>query len=281
VKRVKSGYEIVKINQYSVDEIYHKIIQIFTVYSNPVKLHSPKNSLMDDVDYGVHESIHIDLSHEKCTKIYEILSEVMGKGALGDIEEAARVCMKSEDRINSNSKYDLVKKMMNREKAYAMLEFGGDIWVKFISNRGFSHQQVRHRLASYAQESTRINYSSKKRGAEIVFISPETMQDYCPNEDAFEVYLLGCDAVFRFCEDWYIKLKEKGVPTVLAREILPIGTKTEVHVKANFVEWRHIFNQRCSHHAHPRMRELMIPLLKDVSERIPIVFDDLVEKYVR
>lgn len=197
--------------------------------------------------------------------------------ALQAIERAARTCYKTEDLIDEHSAAKLVQSLVKRGH-FAMLEFGGDIWVKFISNRGFSHELVRHRLASYAQESTRYcNYARDKFDGEVSFIDCQTIVPVKMKPEAIETWLLGCDEVNRFVEQWYLKMIGDGVPAQLAREILTIGIKTEINIKANFVSWRHIFEQRTSRAAHPRMRELMIPLLRDAASRVPIVFDDLLE----
>jgi thymidylate synthase ThyX len=74
-----------------------------------------------------------------------------------------------------------------------------------------------------------------------------------------------------------MKMVQAGVPPQLAREILPIGIRAEINIKTNLVHWRHIFGQRCAPAAHPRMRELMIPLLIEVAGRIPYVFDENVK----
>jgi thymidylate synthase (FAD) len=198
---------------------------------------------------------------------YEIL--VYPDNALERIERAARTCYKSENKIEEGSAEKLVKRLIENGH-WPMIEFGGDIVVRFISNRGFTHELVRHRLASYAQESTRYcNYSNLKFDNQITVLDPPIgMTD--EQEDLYELALLEA-------EEQYMKLLANGIPAQLAREVLPIGLKAEINIKANLVEWRHIFKMRCSHRAHPRMRELMIPLLKDVSRLIPIVFDDLLD----
>lgn len=207
---------------------------------------------------------------------YEIVE--CPEDALKRIERAARTCYKTEDRIDDDSAEKLVRHLVSR-RHFAMLEFGGVLWVRFISNRGFSHEQVRHRLASYAQESTRYcNYGRDKFGSEVSFIDPGSIVPKRWTAEQIELWLLANDAVSRFTEEWYLKLIDEGIPAQFAREVLPISLKTEINVQANFVEWRHIFEQRTSPAAHPRMVELLCPLLYDVAERVPIIFDDLVER---
>lgn len=205
---------------------------------------------------------------------YEVLE--CPEDVLERIERAARTCYKSEDRITMGSAVKLVRSLLTREHM-AMIEFGGDIAVRFVSNRGFTHEMVRHRLCSFAQESTRYcNYGKGKFDREITVCDPTEML-MMRVEDAsararWKLKLL--DSWARTEQD-YLDLVDDGCPAELAREVLPIGTKAEIVVRANVREWRHVFSQRASHLAHPRMRELMIPLLNDLKRLVPVVFDDI------
>lgn len=156
-----------------------------------------------------------------------------------------------------------------------MIEFGGWIVVKFYSNRGFTHELVRHRIASFAQESTRYcNYSKGKFGGELTCVDPEWMiaqkvTDQC-EAAVFKAHLL---ETWLYCESRYMELVAMGCPAEIAREGLPIGLKAEIVIGATVREWRHIFSLRCSKKDHPRMRELMIPLRDELRSRLPVVFD--------
>lgn len=197
--------------------------------------------------------------------------------SLERIERGARTCYKTEERIGDGSAEKLVRHLVDRGHN-AMLEFGGVIWIRFTSSRGFSHEMVRHRLASYAQESTRYcNYSREKFDGQVGFIDPQTIAPERWTAKQLELWLRGCEAIFQLSEEWYLSMVNAGIPAQYAREVLPIGLKTEINVQANIVEWRHIFKQRTSPAAHPRMRELMIPLLHDLSKLVPVVFDDIAE----
>ena len=212
---------------------------------------------------------------------YEILS--YEETALTNIERAARTCYKSEDKIiDDYSAKKLVYSLIKRGHM-AMIEFGGDLVVKFVSNRGFSHEVVRHRLASFGQESTRYcNYSKSKFGAEITCVNPYSVVMRKLGHDQNHAMKIAETMIlaWRDAEDHYMDLIRMGVPPDIAREVLPIGVKAEIVVKANVREWRHIFTQRCSKKAHPRMRELMIPLLKEVNELIPVVFEDILSNHL-
>jgi len=214
------------------------------------------------------------------TPTYEILQCPDGEEALKLIEEIGRDCYQSHDKTTEDSHKKFVRRMVDNSH-HAMIEFGGDIIVKFTSSRGFSHQIVRHRLCSFAQESLRyVNPTKEKHGGEITTIGISAAE-LCPKGDietkgeALEIFF---DSTERAEKD-YKKLIAMGVPNQIAREVLPIGIRAIINVKGNLREWCHIFSLRCSKKASPRMRELMIPLLHELNKRIPIIFEDLAERY--
>jgi len=190
---------------------------------------------------------------------HEILS--LPENILEMLEKAGRTCYKSEGKITRKSAPKFVKMLRDR-KHHAMIEFG-DIIIKFITNRGVTHELVRHRLCSFAQESTRyVRYDGTME-----FIKPEWFSD-------LEAIARWEQAMYD-AEEHYIFLLNNGWRPEQAREVLPNSLKTEIVVKANIREWRHIFTLRCSKAAHPQIRGLMLPLLKELKTKLPIVFDDL------
>lgn len=202
---------------------------------------------------------------------YDILTTISKGGIkeLQHIEKIGRVCYKSEDKITENgeSAKKFVKMIINKEHM-AIIEHSC-LSVKFIVDRGCSHELVRHRIASFAQESTRYcNYSKDKFGKEITVIKPfffeEETQNYLSWEKAME------DA-----EKHYFNLLENGATPQEARSVLPNSTKTEITITANYREWRTFFKLRTAKAAHPQMREVTIPLLKELKEKLPIIFDDI------
>lgn len=201
------------------------------------------------------------------------------RDVLTRIERAARTCYKSEDKITQGSAEKLVRSLLKRGHM-AMIEFGGEATVKFVSNRGFTHEMVRHRLCSFAQESTRYcNYGKGKFGNEVTVCDPtEALFMREPDLEKRARWKLKMLNSWARAEQDYLDLVNDGCPAELSREVLPIGVKAEIVVSANVREWRHVFTQRASHLAHPRMRELMVPLIHDFAERMPVIFDDLVPK---
>lgn len=198
---------------------------------------------------------------------YEILDTLNGEEILKKIERVARVCYKSEDKITEGSAEKMVRALI-KSNHLAMLEHFS-FSVKFIVDRGISHEIVRHRVASFAQESTRYcNYG--KSGA-VAFIKPCYLgYDTTPFDNCV-------DSCMRAERD-YLDMLDNGYTPQEARAVLPTSLKTEVVMTANLREWRHFFSLRAcgsTGKPHPQMLEVAVPLLKELRERVPVVFDDL------
>ena len=200
---------------------------------------------------------------------YSIETPIDGAEILKRIEKAGRTCYKSEDRITEESAEAFVRMLIERGHE-SVLEHES-ITVRFICDRGVSHEIVRHRLASYSQESTRYcNYSGDRFGSELTFIKPcffkKKKGAYCSWYNSMD-----------FAECAYFDMLDDGCTPQEARTVLPNSTKTEVVMTANLREWRHFLKLRTAKAAHPQMRELTVPLLHELQERIPVVFDDIAE----
>lgn len=198
---------------------------------------------------------------------YEILDTLNGEEILKKIERVARVCYKSEDKITDGSAEKMVKALIKRGHE-AMLEHFS-FSVKFIVDRGVSHELVRHRVASFAQESTR--YCNYGHEGEITVIKPPYLSD-C-GED-YNIWRKAC----MVAEKQYLDMLAYGFSPQEARAVLPNSLKTEVVMTANLREWRHFFSLRAcgtTGKPHPQMLEVTVPLLKEIKSLIPVVFDDL------
>ena len=214
---------------------------------------------------------------------YEILTPISEGGIkeLQHIEKIGRVCYKSEDYITEDG--ESARKfvaMLIRNGHEAMIEHSF-LSVKFTVDRGVSHELVRHRIASFAQESTRYcNYAKDKFGAECAFIDlePGIMLDNkmkkMSGEEIALVMAEGTSAM-EDAERHYMRLLELGATPQIARAVLPNSTKTEITVSANYREWRNFFKLRVPADVHPQMREVTIPLLKELKGMIPVIFDDI------
>lgn len=203
----------------------------------------------------------------------EICKDFDGEEMLKKIERVARTCYKSEGKIKDGSARKMVAGLI-KSGHDAMLEHAS-VTVKFVVDRGISHELVRHRMASFAQESTRYcNYIKDDFGSEITFIIPKYLDGESAAHDAWK-------DTMKYCEDAYFKLLDIGLTPQEARAVLPNSTKTEVVMTANLREWRHFFKLRAlgtTGKPHPQMLEVTIPLLEDFKRAIPVVFDDLIVK---
>lgn len=144
-----------------------------------------------------------------------------------------------------------------------------DKTVLFVVDRGVSHEIVRHRIASFSQESTRYcNYSKDGFGGEIAVIQPLYLE---PDTDAWVAWEAGC----KMAEAGYFALLNIGLSPQEARAVLPNSLKTEVVMTANIREWRHFLRLRCSEAAHPQMREVANMLLDMFYGEMPVLFEDV------
>lgn len=205
---------------------------------------------------------------------YEIIDTLNGEEILKKIEQVARVCYQSEELIGEGTAEKLVRSLIKRNHE-AMLEHFS-FSVKFTVDRGVSHEIVRHRVASFAQESTRYcNYGNK--GGEITFIEPCYLTDSSiPN---WGIKYGAWRAMCENAELMYLRMIKAGATPEEARAVLPTSTKTTIVMTANLREWRHFLKLRAmgiTGKPHPQMSEVAVPLLKELQNKIPVVFEDLV-----
>ncbi|MFH1092396.1 MAG: FAD-dependent thymidylate synthase [Pseudomonadota bacterium] len=202
---------------------------------------------------------------------YEIMFMPEGETLLKTLELAGRTCYKSEEKINADSAKGFVKRIL-KSGHHSVIEHAG-ITVRFICDRGVTHELVRHRLAAYSQESTRYaNYWQSRFGQEITVIKPFFWEEDSPE------YALWLKAMAE-AEKAYMALIERGAKPEEARSVLPNSLKTEIVMTANIREWRHVFELRCSKAAHPQIRQIMLPLLDELHRLTPVIFDDLYDQY--
>ncbi len=208
--------------------------------------------------------------------------EWMTPEPLKAIERAGRTCWKSEGKVEVGSAERFVR-MLLVKKHYAMIEHASASY-RVICDRGVTHEIVRHRLFSYAQESTRYcNYSTG-----VTFIIPLWLYDDLQCQPGERTDFMGSpqsDAQFwlthmLWSEKTYTKLLAMGWSPQKARSVLSNSLKTEIVITGNLREWLHFFSLRTNEAAHPQMREVAFMILKDIKQRIPVIFD-LEDKYVR
>jgi len=192
----------------------------------------------------------------------EILTPIDPPALLARLERAGRTCYKSESHITSVSASKFVRGLV-KSGHHSVIEHES-ISVRLVCDRGVSHELVRHRLASYSQESQR--YVKYKHGIEVIkplFFRKDTLKynDW--------------QAAMLLAEEGYLNLLKLGASPQEARTVLPNSTKTEVVMTANLREWRHILVLRCSPAAHPQIRELMGMVRDKFQELLPEVFEEM------
>jgi len=198
----------------------------------------------------------------------EIIDKIVPEEMIKKIELCGRVCYKSEDRITAESGTKFIMNLIKRGHE-SVLEHAS-FTVRFICDRGVTHEIVRHRLASYSQESTRYcNYSKGDFDGQITFIKPMFL------DEKSEGYAIWED-VCLMAEDRYFKMLNFGCSPQEARAVLPNSLKTELMMTANIREWRHFLKLRTSPAAHPQMREVADMLLEQVNLILPVFFDDII-----
>jgi len=189
------------------------------------------------------------------------------------IEKAGRTCYKSEDKITEDSASRFLDSIMKKGHLSVIEHFS--VTVRFVIDRGVSHELVRHRLCAFSQESTR--YCNYKGG--VAFIIPpwvSLMPGEYTERDLSSVTGMSHQWVLAmiWAEHFYKLLIDNKWSPQQARSVLPNSLKTEIVTTANLREWKHIFSLRCSKAAHPQMQEVMLPLEALFQLQVPEIFGE-------
>lgn len=183
---------------------------------------------------------------------------------LQKIERAGRTCYKSEAKITVQSASEFVRKII--KSGHDSVIEHHSISFRIICDRGVSHEIVRHRLASYSQESTRYcDYEG-----EIQFVAISDVHGGLTDDQRKE-----WESAMQYAEGAYNRLRASNLAPQLARSVLPNSLKTEIVMTANLREWRHFLKLRTSKKSHPQMREVAIMIYQILVNRLPEVFDDI------
>lgn len=187
-----------------------------------------------------------------------------GDALLLELDSAARLCYKSEGKINYNNLGNVIASCIKNGHT-SVLEHVS-LSFNVILDNGILREWTRHRIASYSVESTRYCDYSKKDG--VKFIQPLEFQE---NSAAYKIWEKSCAD----CEEAYNELSELGCQPQERREVLNFSVACEMRFTANIRSLRNLFKLRCAKTAHLHMRELCIPMLLYCKDLIPIVFDDI------
>lgn len=215
---------------------------------------------------------------------FEIVNAPDWDEVLISLEKAIRTCYKSEKKIDAGTAERLVRSIISRGHE-STLEHAL-LTVRFVCDRGVSHELVRHRLCSFSQESTRyVNYApGGNNDGHMQFILPRWLPESLLGSYGLN-YFDGTGPIGREEHIWlnsvinanldYVALMAKGWKPEQARSVLPNSLKTEIVVSTNMRDLRHILHLRCDKTAHPQMRELMIPLYIELVGKCPALFDSV------
>jgi len=204
---------------------------------------------------------------------WEFMAKPDGDSILKLLEAAGRVCYKTEGKIGKGTAPEFVRKRITTGHE-SVIEHAS-VSVRIITDRGVTHEAVRHRLASYSQESTRYcNYSKDQFGGEITVILPVWLYE---DECLLSGPGLQWANAMADVEARYFALLDAGWSPQQARTVLPNSLKTEIIMTCNIREWRHFFRLRCSPAAHPQMRSLSLDMLGGFKNAIPVLFEDILK----
>ena len=190
------------------------------------------------------------------------------------IERIGRVCYKSEGKITEDSAEKFIKGLLTRQHE-SVIEHE-NVTVRFVCDRGVTHEIVRHRIASYSQESTRYcNYSGDKFDNQITVIDLASGFQYDLSKENDKAKYEVWTKAMENAEQSYFRMLELGATPQEARSVLPNSLKTEIVVTMNLRSWRNFFRLRVDSHAHPQMREVATMLYGEFQKRLPVFVADL------
>ena len=190
------------------------------------------------------------------------------------IERIGRVCYKSEGKITEDSAEKFIKGLLTRQHE-SVIEHE-NVTVRFVCDRGVTHEIVRHRIASYSQESTRYcNYSGDKFDNQITVIDLASGFQYDLSKENDKAKYEVWTKAMENAEQSYFRMLELGATPQDARSVLPNSLKTEIVVTMNLRSWRNFFRLRVDSHAHPQMREVATMLYEEFQKRLPVFVADL------
>lgn len=197
----------------------------------------------------------------------ELVQELDSEKVMKHIERAGRVCYKSESRISDKSAEKFIANIV--KSGHESVIEHVSVTFKIICDRGITHEIVRHRIASYSQESSRYcDYSNDKFDGELTFIKPCFWTE---DDENFKIWKESMEIL----EKNYLTMRKNGARPEQARSILPNSLKTEIFMTANLREWRHFLKLRTSNRAHPQMREISLKIYKILNEKLPVLFSDI------
>ena len=194
-----------------------------------------------------------------------LLTQTEGEKLLRWVEFNGRISRKSEDAQTPDSWRRFIETWVCGHGDWSITEHS-HVTAVIRTDRGVTHELVRHRLFSFTQESTRFVNYKKKSGGDLEFIRPVGI-------DKTEWFWL--DSLV-LAEKNYLSMLDAGATPQEARSVLPNALASTISVTGNLRNWRHFFLMRTSRETHPDFRRWSIPMLQAFKEQIPILYDDIV-----
>lgn len=197
-------------------------------------------------------------------KMLGIPDKAAGIELLKKIEWCGRISHRSEEAQTEDSWYKFIHTVVLGHGDWSIVEHAS-VTCDFVVDRGITHEIVRHRLFSFTQESTRfVNYEKKMPSR---FIRPNFSNTN--QATAWEIAITNCE----LC---YLDMLANGAAPQIARSVFPNALASRIVITGNLRNWRHFFIMRTTKEAHPQMKEVTIPLLREFQEKIPILYEDIV-----
>ncbi|MDO8357237.1 MAG: FAD-dependent thymidylate synthase [Nitrospirota bacterium] len=193
----------------------------------------------------------------------EEFTEVDGIRLVRKVEHYARISHRSEEAQTAISWDRFLRAVVLNKGDWSVVEHAS-LSVTFYVDRGITHEIVRHRLASYTQESTRFVNYAKKMSPSFIYPRPQDLEQDPDWKIAIEA-----------CEDGYQRLIAKGWTAQEARSVFPNALGSKIAMTCNLRNWRHYLLMRSTREAHPQMRQVIDPLLLKLKATIPIFFEDI------
>ena len=202
---------------------------------------------------------------EPYAKILNCETREQGIQLLRNVEWCGRISHRSEEAQTEESWEKFIRSVVLGHGDWSITEHAS-VTVDFLVDRGITHEIVRHRLFAFTQESTRfVNYEKKMPPG---FVRPDFGEDEWYKNGAWDIAISNA-------EESYKTLVKSGVAPQIARSVFPNALASRLIVTGNLRNWRHFFLMRTTKEAHPQMRQVTIPLLKEFQEKIPILYEDI------
>ena len=209
---------------------------------------------------------------------HEILNTIDWDNVLLQLELPIRKCYNSEHRIKEGSAEKLIRTVISNKHVSTLEHFSFS--VNFITNRGVTHELVRHRMASYSQVSTRyVNYG----GRDMQYILPVWMDDtylgHYSDKPLVATDITTPEGIWiESCmksESAYKELLRMDSKPEQAREVLNNSLQTDITMTTTVRDWIHLLGLRCDKTAHPQIRSLMRGLHSELVDTCPVLFDSV------